>query len=99
MQIVKYEKGQEYTPHFDWWVGKKTRWATLLMYLNDPPLSGGKTTFPQLNLDLHPGKGSAILFYSMLEDGNMDFKSLHGGLPVYTGVKWLCNLWFWYEYR
>ena len=31
----------------------------------------------------------------MLEDGNADDKSLHAGLPVVDGEKWLCNLWVW----
>ena len=44
---------------------------------------------------VHPGKGSAVLFYSQLEDGNMDDYSLHAALPVKKGEKWLCNVWIW----
>lgn len=44
---------------------------------------------------IHPGKGSAVLFYNLLEDGNGDIKSLHGGCTVLKGEKWLANLWVW----
>jgi len=31
----------------------------------------------------------------MLEDGNLDDLSLHGGCPVKAGIKWAANWWFW----
>ena len=31
---------------------------------------------------MHPGKGSAVLFYNLLEDGNGDDLALHAALPV-----------------
>ena len=45
--------------------------------------------------DCHPGGCNAILFYDMLEDGNMDELTLHEGLPVLQGEKWIANLWVW----
>jgi len=42
---------------------------------------------------IHPGKGSAVLFYNLLPDGNGDVRSLHAALPVLKGEKWLANLW------
>lgn len=41
------------------------------------------------------GKGSAVLFYNLLEDGNGDDLSLHAALPVRQGEKWLANFWVW----
>ena len=35
---------------------------------------------------VHPGKGAAVLFYNLLEDGNSDELSLHGSLPVQRKV-------------
>jgi len=42
---------------------------------------------------VRPPRGSAVLFYSMLPDGNGDELSLHSGEAVTDGVKWVCNLW------
>jgi prolyl 4-hydroxylase len=44
---------------------------------------------------VHPGKGNAILFYNILEDGNVDDLALHAALPVGQGEKWLANVWIW----
>ena len=49
----------------------------------------------QKGIKIHPGKGGAVLFYNLLEDGNGDIKTQHAGLPVMVGEKWLANLWVW----
>jgi len=100
LQVVKYAPGQEYTPHHDFgYSGKPNqRFLTLLMYIH-PPKEGGATSFPKAyggrGLQLRPPMGSAVLFYSMTPDGNADDLSLHAGMPVTSGVKWVCNLWVW----
>eukprot|EP00475_Leptophrys_vorax_P012469 TRINITY_DN18911_c0_g1_i1.p1 TRINITY_DN18911_c0_g1~~TRINITY_DN18911_c0_g1_i1.p1 ORF type:complete len:509 (-),score=121.68 TRINITY_DN18911_c0_g1_i1:53-1579(-) len=48
-------------------------------------------------LSISPKKGSALLFYNMLEDGNLDVQSFHAGCPVIKGEKWIANFWFWEE--
>jgi hypothetical protein len=48
-----------------------------------------------LHVQLHPGKGSAVLFYDLLQDGNVDDLSLHVALPITQGEKWLANVWIW----
>lgn len=42
---------------------------------------------------MKPKKGSAVLFYNLLEDGNGDDLALHAALPVRSGEKWLANFW------
>jgi len=42
-----------------------------------------------------PARGDAVLFYSMLPDGNADDLALHAGMPITHGEKWVCNLWVW----
>ena len=37
----------------------------------------------------------AVLFYSMLPDGNLDDFSQHAALAPRKGEKWLINLWVW----
>lgn len=51
------------------------------------------------SLAITPEKGSAILFYSQLANGQLDSRSMHGACPVLTGTKWAANLWFWNQCR
>lgn len=84
------------------------RFCTVLVYLKSPKGPGGHTHFPYAKnhqvadgfpgsdgLKLRPKDGSAIMFYSMLPDGNLDEKSLHAGLPVVRGEKWIANIFLW----
>jgi len=106
LQLVHYSVGQQYTPHHDFSVpdlreGQASRFATLLLYLNEG-MEGGETSFPRwLNgetteiLEVKPEVGKAILFYNVLPDGNYDERSQHAAKPVIQGEKWLTNLWVW----
>jgi len=107
LQVVRYRKGEEYTPHHDFVspsINKRhqpSRFATLLIYLNDVD-EGGETRFPRAvnnynadGLEIMPKVGRAVLFYNTLEDGNLDDLSQHGGNKVLAGNKWLANLWIW----
>jgi prolyl 4-hydroxylase len=103
IQVVRYTLGQKYDPHYDWSVtgAPESRFITLLLYLNTLPdrLSGGETAFPKADgghgIKVYPKKGTAVLFYSLLEDGNGDDLSLHQAMPVKKGEKWLANFWVW----
>jgi len=71
-----------------------TRFATLLLYLNDDGLKGGETTFPRWSnaetfdqLRVKPVEGKAVLFYSQLPDGNLDDFSQHAALHPREGTK------------
>jgi prolyl 4-hydroxylase len=105
LQLVHYNVGQEYTAHHDFGYAdakdkiQGSRFATLLLYLNEPE-EGGETEFPRWfngetgqGLAAKPKKGKAVLFYSQLPDGNMDDLSHHAALPVTQGEKYLINLW------
>ena len=96
LQVLKYEIGQRYLPHYDYFVDKTKvnrpggpRVGTLLMYLNTPE-AGGATTFPNLGLDIQPLAGNAV-FFSYPDD--TDVSTLHGGNPVITGEKWVATKW------
>jgi prolyl 4-hydroxylase len=105
LQVVRYKRGQEYTAHHDFVYPsprhrlQPTRFATLLMYLNDD-YTGGQTVFPRAaNMHYHDGvaiapkKGTAVLFYNVLPDGNVDDLSQHSSRPVDQGekVRWGLN--------
>lgn len=103
LQVIHYINGQKYDSHHDWGVSgyPESRYITLLLYLNDMASidAGGETSFPKgadgRGMKVHPGKGSAVMFYNLLEDGNGDDLSLHAALPVMKGEKWLANFWVW----
>ena len=109
-QVVHYREGQEYRNHVDFFdTGKpNSRFLTLLVYLNEDKrntsassAAAGGTSFPKAyagrGLHVRPPKGDAVLFYSLLPDGNGDAFSEHAGLPVPPGQeeKWVANLWVW----
>mmetsp|Transcript_16402 Transcript_16402/g.22838 ORF Transcript_16402/g.22838 Transcript_16402/m.22838 type:complete len:172 (-) Transcript_16402:190-705(-) len=107
LQLTRYRKNQEYAPHHDFVYPRvsnryqPTRYATLLIYLNDN-FEGGETIFPRATngeyhdgIKIQPKAGTAVLFYNMLPDGNVDDLSQHGGKKVVNGTKWVANMWVW----
>jgi len=99
LQILHYLPGQEYTPHFDWFDPEQPgyaavtarggqRIASVVMYLNTPEAGGG-TAFPKVGLTVTALRGSAVYF--AYEGG--DASSLHAGLPVQRGEKWIATKW------
>ena len=108
-QLVYYKKGAEYKPHFDSFDyetddGKKNwepggqRMITVIAYLNDVE-EGGETGFPELGINIPPKKGDAVVFHNTVSNDahthpKINPRSLHGGMPVIKGEKWMVNLWF-----
>ena len=104
-QVVHYSKNQEYAPHFDAWDATTERGqrcmakggqrlVTCLFYLNEVEAGGG-TCFPKLDLEVRAKKGRMLLFNNCYEKSSVRHPySLHGGMPVLSGEKWACNLWF-----
>ncbi|EKZ98045.1 2OG-Fe(II) oxygenase [Cupriavidus metallidurans] len=102
-QVLNYKPGGEYQPHFDFFNPKRPgearqlrvggqRVATMVIYLNSPA-SGGATAFPRIGLEVAPVKGNAVLFSYGLPDGALDERTLHAGLPVEAGEKWIATKW------
>jgi prolyl 4-hydroxylase len=104
LAVLRYEVGQEYRPHFDYLApgalathpfyargGQRT--LTVVTYLNRPAAGGG-TEFPQLGLRVEPEPGTGLRFRNVRPDGSPDPDSLHAGLPVTAGEKWVATLWF-----
>jgi len=99
LQVLHYLPGQEYEPHYDWFDPTQPgfaavtakggqRVASVVMYLNTPD-EGGGTAFPNVGLTVTAIAGSAVYF--AYEGG--DTSSLHAGLPVIRGEKWIATKW------
>jgi len=108
LQVVRYQKGQQYRPHYDFFVpGAKgtegalkrggQRHVTFFVYLNDLPdqETGGHTEFPKLKLKIKPEKGMAVFWMNVKSDKTEDFNTLHSGNPpvMDSTVKLGLNIW------
>lgn len=93
LQVLKYKEGGFYTPHQDAFYDEPNpRTVTAIIALNDD-YEGGETEFPNLGKKFKLNKGDVLLFNNFTDWGYQTPKSLHGGRPVKSGVKWICNLW------
>lgn len=95
--VQRYQVGQEYKQHRDYFTDNKhtaQRQVTVFAYLNDVE-AGGNTAFPILGVSVRPERGKAVRFTNTHPDGKPNPDTLHAGLPVIRGEKWLATLWFW----
>jgi prolyl 4-hydroxylase len=109
-QLVYYKKGTEYKPHFDSldyetedgkknWEPGGQRMISILAYLNDVEAGGG-TDFPEIGATIVAKKGDVAVFHNTLPGTHATThpkihpRSLHAGMPVIKGEKWMVNLWF-----
>lgn len=101
LQILRYEVGQEYKPHYDYVDPAQPgaapflarggqRVASLVMYLNTPQ-DGGATNFPDIGLEVAAIKGNAVFF--SYDRPQPSTQTLHGGMPVRAGEKWVATKW------
>lgn len=106
LQVVKYEQGQIYGLHHDyfdpaWETTAATlqrggqRIMTVIMYLNTlAEGDGGATAFPRSDVIVRPEKGKAIVFWNVMQDGRLDESTFHEGLAPKNGKeKWICTKW------
>ncbi len=81
LRCYRYAPGQRFAPHYD---GSFVRddnersLLTLMVYLNDD-FDGGATSFPELDQQVTPKRGTALLFQHPI---------LHEGCVVIRGVKY-----------
>jgi prolyl 4-hydroxylase len=103
IQILQYALGGEYKAHFDFFSPADAssrsliaeggqRLATLIMYLNTPK-EGGSTDLPNIGLSVRAKKGSALYFENVTQHGEVDEMTLHAGMPVTAGEKWIATKW------
>jgi prolyl 4-hydroxylase len=103
LQILRYRPGEEFRPHVDYFneggagayqslADGGQRAQTVLIYLNDD-YTGGSTCFPRLQLDIKGRRGDMLHFHNLGADGLGHRDSLHAGMPVMAGEKWLLSQW------
>jgi prolyl 4-hydroxylase len=97
---LMYRPGEEYRAHFDFFPaeaaqadasGQRTR--TLLVYLNSG-YADGETNFITAGMKVKGDIGDAILFHNCDATGAPDRSSLHAGVAVASGQKWLLSKWW-----
>ncbi|KAL1280847.1 hypothetical protein QQF64_015447 [Cirrhinus molitorella] len=94
--VQNYGIGGRYEPHYDGCDDENGRIATFLIYMSDVAI-GGATVFPEVGVALKPIKGSAVFWYNLHKNGQVDLYTLHAGCPVFRGNKWVANKWI-HEY-
>lgn len=104
IQAQKYEPGQYYKEHYDYyvpftkeyntyteWMGQRT-W-TFMIYLNDVE-KGGETYFKHLDIKIKPQTGLAIFWNNLWPFGWPNYKTLHEALPPISGNKYVLTKWY-----
>lgn len=105
LQVLRYPSGGRYNQHYDSFAldgSEKSqrltkagqRVKTALVYLNAVE-AGGQTEFPRLDRIVEPMMGRLVVWSNVYTDTIYRHPdSLHAGLPVLSGEKWVANLWF-----
>jgi prolyl 4-hydroxylase len=103
IHIVKYNIGGEYKEHHDFFHPNTDyydsqiqrggqRIYSCLFYLNDN-FEGGETHFPKVEYEVTPKKGKLLVWKNLKDDMSINDNSLHAGLPVIEGEKWIAIIW------
>ena len=104
IQGQRYAPGQQYKPHNDWfytsesyWPGEEARGGqrswTAMAYLNAVEAGGG-TVFSALGIQIEPKPGVLLIWNNALPDGRPNEATLHAGLPVERGAKYVITKWY-----
>ena len=104
IQGQRYAPGQEFKPHTDtfeptgadYYVHCATRgnrsW-TAMVYLNEPD-EGGATRFKAIGKIVQPETGKLLAWNNLLPDGRPNPATLHQGMKVRKGAKYIITKWF-----
>ena len=104
IQGQRYAPGQHFRAHHDYFFETQSYWQkvreqggqrtwTAMVYLNDVE-EGGATWFPQAGFRVAPKRGLLLAWNNMAPDGSPNILTLHEGMPVVRGVKYIITKWF-----
>ncbi len=104
LQGQRYAVGQEFKGHTDYFeptgadydlycavAGNRT-W-TVMVYLNEPD-AGGATRFRAVDKIIQPETGKLVCWNNRRPDGSLNPATLHQGMKVRAGVKYVITKWF-----
>jgi len=104
VQGQRYEVGQEFKPHTDYFeptgqdfakycsvAGQRT-W-TFMVYLNEVE-AGGATRFKVVDKMFRPETGKLVCWNNHRPDGTLNAATLHHGMKVRKGVKYVITKWY-----
>jgi prolyl 4-hydroxylase len=104
LQGQRYAVGQEFKGHTDYFeptgvdyqrycgvAGNRT-W-TVMVYLNAPD-AGGATRFKAVDKIIQPETGKLVAWNNRRPDGSLNPATLHHGMKVRAGVKYVITKWF-----
>lgn len=104
IQGQRYAPGQEFKAHTDTFepggydfylhtaaAGQRT-W-TAMIYLNQPD-EGGATRFKAIGKTIQPETGKLLAWNNLLPDGRPNPATLHQGMKVRRGTKYIITKWF-----
>ena len=104
VQGQRYAPGQEFKPHTDTFnpggadyfihcADQGQRTWTAMLYLNQPE-DGGATRFRAIGKTIRPETGKLLLWNNLNPDGSPNEATLHQGMKVRKGSKYIVTLWF-----
>ena len=104
IQGQRYAVGQQFKEHHDFFYASEAYWPeqermggqrtwTAMIFLNEPE-AGGQTAFPQANVRVTPRTGNLLAWNNLDEYGQPNPYSLHTGMPVGGGVKYIITKWY-----
>ncbi len=104
MQGQRYAPGQHFRAHHDYFHDTESYWPqiqasggqrtwTAMIYLNDVA-EGGETWFPQAGFKIAPRRGLLLAWNNMNPDGTPNTLTLHEGMDVVEGTKYIVTKWF-----
>lgn len=104
VQGQRYEVGQQFKPHWDWFDPAASYWPTQLkcggqrtwtamLFLNEPE-AGGHTIFTEASVTVRPRAGNLLVWNNLDAAGEINERSKHQGSPVEAGIKYVITKWF-----
>lgn len=104
IQGQRYAVGQEFKGHTDYFepngvdydrycAASGNRTWTVMIYLNEPE-AGGATRFKAIDKIVPPETGKLLAWNNRRPDGSLNPATLHQGMKVRAGVKYVVTKWF-----
>lgn len=104
IQGQRYAVGQQFKCHHDFFYTSEPYWPeqdrtggqrtwTVMAFLNQPG-DGGQTEFPKAKVKISPKAGNLLAWNNLDAAGEPNDQSLHQGMPVLQGVKYIITKWY-----